>query len=244
MHIALPTAVMAMGDFPRWSIAQHHGTYSHVQPPLYNNCLAIGIENLGFSSLCVCQPSMDAFISPFCFLFSLIIAGYHHGILLIVLFLLSEHQQQSTPTTSCGADHHMDSDIYLLTAQDADTPFLSRDSSPSARTHATPWCFNALSLLLACCIASLPPSVRDCLFCQSGPASKHQAGQVPIIRTPRGNMAEMIAKKVEMKIRDSIITASCSQGSSSLFSQEPSGLSTLQRPHQCASQLLHMYIAV
>jgi len=55
-------------------------------------------------------------------------------------------------------------------------------------------------------------------------------GQVPIIRAPRGNAAEMIAKKVETKIRDSIITASRSQGSSSLFSQEPGGLSTLQRP--------------
>ena len=109
-----------------------------------------------------------------------------------------------------------------------DTPFLSRDSSPSAQTHATPQCFNALSLLLAHCIASLPPLVHDCLFCQSGPASKRQAGQVPIICAPRGNVAEMIAKKVEMKIWDSIITASHSQGSSSLFSQEPSGLSTLQ----------------
>ncbi|KAN0117945.1 SLY1 protein [Russula decolorans] len=55
-------------------------------------------------------------------------------------------------------------------------------------------------------------------------------GQVPIIRAPRGNAAEMIAKKVETKIRDSIITASRSQGSSSLFSQEPGGLSSLQRP--------------
>src|SRR5229473_6254554 len=170
---------------------------------------------------------MDAFISPLCFLFSLIIAGYHHGILLIVLFLLSEHRQQSTPVTSCGADRHVDSDVHLLTAQDTDTPFLSRDSSPSAQTHTTPWHFNALSLLLACCIALLPPSVRDCLFCQSGPASKHQAGQVPIIHAPRENVAEMITKKVEMKIQDSIITASCSQGLLSLFSQEPSGLSTL-----------------
>ncbi|KAH9962710.1 SLY1 protein [Lactifluus volemus] len=54
-------------------------------------------------------------------------------------------------------------------------------------------------------------------------------GLVPIIRAPRGNAAEMIAKKVETKIRDSIITASRSQGSA-LFSQEPGGLSTLQRP--------------
>ena len=61
-----------------------------------------------------------------------------------------------------------------------------------------------------------------------------KVGQVPIIRAPRGNAAEMIAKKVETKIRDSIITASRSQGSSSLFSQEPGGLSTLQRPRQRA----------
>ncbi|KAI9511903.1 SLY1 protein [Russula earlei] len=54
-------------------------------------------------------------------------------------------------------------------------------------------------------------------------------GQVPIIRAPRGNAAEMIAKKVETKIRDSIITSSRSQGAS-LFSQESGGLSTLQRP--------------
>ncbi|KAN0134384.1 SLY1 protein [Lactarius tabidus] len=53
-------------------------------------------------------------------------------------------------------------------------------------------------------------------------------GQVPIIRAPRGNAAEMIAKKIETKIRDSIITASRSQGSS-LFSQEP-GVLTMHRP--------------
>ncbi|KAI9444621.1 SLY1 protein [Lactarius indigo] len=54
-------------------------------------------------------------------------------------------------------------------------------------------------------------------------------GQVPIIRAPRGNAAEMIAKKVETKIRDSIITASRSQGTSP-FSQEPGVLTTLHRP--------------
>src|SRR5260370_20953222 len=121
MHMALPTTVMVMGDFPWQSITQHHGMYSYVQPPLYNNCLPIGIENLGFSSLCVCQPSTDTFISPFCILFSLIIAAYHHGILLIVLFLLLEHRHQSTPATLCGADCHVDSDIHLLTAQDTVT---------------------------------------------------------------------------------------------------------------------------
>ena len=65
-------------------------------------------------------------------------------------------------------------------------------------------------------------------------SSKRKAGQVPIIRAPRGNAAEMIAKKVETKIRDAVIMASRSQGSS-LFSQEPGGLSTLQRPRQCAT---------
>ncbi|KAI0053468.1 SLY1 protein [Auriscalpium vulgare] len=55
-------------------------------------------------------------------------------------------------------------------------------------------------------------------------------GQVPIIRAPKGNAAEMIAKKLETKIRDSIITASRSQGSS-LFAQDAAGgLSNLQRP--------------
>ncbi|KAI0066501.1 Sly1 vesicle trafficking sec1-like protein [Artomyces pyxidatus] len=54
-------------------------------------------------------------------------------------------------------------------------------------------------------------------------------GQVPIIRAPKGNAAEMIAKKLETKIRDSIITASRSQGSS-LFTQDAGGLSNLQRP--------------
>ncbi|TFY74537.1 hypothetical protein EWM64_g9474, partial [Hericium alpestre] len=54
-------------------------------------------------------------------------------------------------------------------------------------------------------------------------------GQVPIIRAPKGNAAEMIAKKLEQKIRDSILTASRSH-TSSLFSQDATGLSNLQRP--------------
>ena len=45
----------------------------------------------------------------------------------------------------------------------------------------------------------------------------------------------MIAKKVETKIRDSIITATRSQGSS-LFSQEPGALTTLHRPRQSNSR--------
>jgi hypothetical protein len=50
----------------------------------------------------------------------------------------------------------------------------------------------------------------------------------------------MIAKKLETKIRDALLTASRSHGSSaSLFSQDSTGLSTLQRPrlfsHFCSS---------
>ncbi|KAJ3814409.1 Sec1-like protein [Lentinula aff. lateritia] len=54
-------------------------------------------------------------------------------------------------------------------------------------------------------------------------------GHVPFIRAPRGNAAEMVAKKLETKIRDALITASRSH-SSSLFSQDATGLSNLQRP--------------
>ncbi|KAF8921887.1 Sly1 vesicle trafficking sec1-like protein [Mucidula mucida] len=56
-------------------------------------------------------------------------------------------------------------------------------------------------------------------------------GHVPFIRSPRGNAAEMVAKKLEGKIRDAIITASRSHGSSTnLFAQDTTGLSNLQRP--------------
>ncbi|KJA28629.1 hypothetical protein HYPSUDRAFT_34084 [Hypholoma sublateritium FD-334 SS-4] len=57
------------------------------------------------------------------------------------------------------------------------------------------------------------------------------AGHVPFIRAPRGNAAEMIAKKLETKIRDAILSASRSQsGVTSLFTQDSTGLSNLQRP--------------
>ncbi|KAG6851330.1 hypothetical protein H0H93_005728 [Arthromyces matolae] len=56
-------------------------------------------------------------------------------------------------------------------------------------------------------------------------------GHVPFIRAPRGNAAEMIAKKLDTKIRDAILTASRSPSSSSnLFVQDSTGLSNLQRP--------------
>ncbi|OJA12345.1 hypothetical protein AZE42_02785 [Rhizopogon vesiculosus] len=56
-------------------------------------------------------------------------------------------------------------------------------------------------------------------------------GHVPIIRAPKGNAAEMIAKKLEIKIRDAILSASRTHGATaSLFAQDASGLSNLQRP--------------
>ncbi|EDR15874.1 Sly1 vesicle trafficking sec1-like protein [Laccaria bicolor S238N-H82] len=56
-------------------------------------------------------------------------------------------------------------------------------------------------------------------------------GHVPFIRAPRGNAAEMIAKKVETKIRDALLSASrAGHSSTSLFTNDATGLSTLQRP--------------
>ncbi|KAH0591165.1 hypothetical protein H2248_001262 [Termitomyces sp. 'cryptogamus'] len=56
-------------------------------------------------------------------------------------------------------------------------------------------------------------------------------GHVPYIRAPRGNAAEMIAKRLDTKIRDALLTASRSTSSSSnLFAQDSTGLSNLQRP--------------
>ncbi|TCD68081.1 Vesicle trafficking between the ER and Golgi [Steccherinum ochraceum] len=54
-------------------------------------------------------------------------------------------------------------------------------------------------------------------------------GHAPLIRCPRGNAAEMIAKKLEQKIRDAILSASRSHAPS-LFVQDATGLSNLQRP--------------
>ncbi|EAU92288.1 SLY1 protein [Coprinopsis cinerea okayama7 len=56
-------------------------------------------------------------------------------------------------------------------------------------------------------------------------------GQVPYIRAPRGNAAEMIAKRLETKIRDAILSASRPNNpSAALFTQDSTGLSNLQRP--------------
>ncbi|KAL4069809.1 Sec1-like protein [Scleroderma yunnanense] len=57
------------------------------------------------------------------------------------------------------------------------------------------------------------------------------AGHVPIIRAPKGNAAEMVARRLEVKIRDALLSASRTQGTTtSLFFQDSSGLSNLQRP--------------
>ncbi|KAF8140478.1 Sec1-like protein [Boletus edulis] len=57
------------------------------------------------------------------------------------------------------------------------------------------------------------------------------AGHVPVIRAPKGNAAEMVAKKLDIKIRDALLSSSRPHGSTtSLFSQDSSGLSNLQRP--------------
>ncbi|KAJ7905303.1 Sly1 vesicle trafficking sec1-like protein [Mycena olivaceomarginata] len=66
-------------------------------------------------------------------------------------------------------------------------------------------------------------------------------GHVPYIRCPRGNAAEMIAKKLETKIRDALLTASRSHShpnSTALFSQDASGLAGLQRPCECLTALV------
>ncbi|KAH8835602.1 Sec1-like protein [Flagelloscypha sp. PMI_526] len=55
-------------------------------------------------------------------------------------------------------------------------------------------------------------------------------GQVPFIRAPRGNAAEMVAQKVDTKLRDALLSARGSHSTSTPFSQEQSGLSNLQRP--------------
>jgi hypothetical protein len=58
-------------------------------------------------------------------------------------------------------------------------------------------------------------------------------GHVPFIRAPRGNAAEMIAKKLETKIRDALLSASRTHSStSSLFAQDSTGFSSLQRPRK------------
>lgn len=58
----------------------------------------------------------------------------------------------------------------------------------------------------------------------------------------------MIARKLETKIRDAILTSSRSPGTSGLFSQDSTGLSNLQRPRkwvlvfQCSLPLITIFL--
>lgn len=53
-------------------------------------------------------------------------------------------------------------------------------------------------------------------------------GQVPYIRCPRGNAAEMVAKKLEQKIRDQLLGSARTGGG--VFAQPDGGLGALTRP--------------
>ena len=56
-------------------------------------------------------------------------------------------------------------------------------------------------------------------------------GQVPYIRCPRGNAAEMVAKKLEVMIRDALVSSSRSATTyDKLFPTDSLGYSALQRP--------------
>lgn len=59
-------------------------------------------------------------------------------------------------------------------------------------------------------------------------------GHIPFIRAPKNTAAEMVAKKLDTKIRDAILSASRVHGGSStgLFASDTTGLSNLQRPRE------------
>jgi hypothetical protein len=58
------------------------------------------------------------------------------------------------------------------------------------------------------------------------------AGHVPYIRAPRGNAAEMVAKRLEAKIRDALVSAARGHApaAATLFAPDATGLASLQRP--------------
>lgn len=55
-------------------------------------------------------------------------------------------------------------------------------------------------------------------------------GNIPIIRAPRGNAAEMVARKLDAKLRDYITSSASGRGSSYSGGGFGDGLSSLQRP--------------
>jgi len=58
--------------------------------------------------------------------------------------------------------------------------------------------------------------------------TKLTSGIVPIIRSPRGNAAEMVARKLDAKLRDHISSTSSQRGGPGF------GADSLQRPRKCS----------
>ena len=68
-------------------------------------------------------------------------------------------------------------------------------------------------------------------------------GQVPYIRCPKGNAAEMIARKLGLKIRDAILSSShstCFQPLNAISLPEDIGISSLQRPCESGGVIISM----
>lgn len=55
-------------------------------------------------------------------------------------------------------------------------------------------------------------------------------GQLPIIRCPRGNAAEMVARKLDSRLRDHLLSTSSSRSSGSGGNLFSSATASLQRP--------------
>jgi hypothetical protein len=60
-------------------------------------------------------------------------------------------------------------------------------------------------------------------------------GQIPYIRCPRGNAAEMVSKKLEQKIRDQLLGSA--RGGSGVFAQNEGGIGALTRPREYSVSL-------
>ncbi|CCL98104.1 uncharacterized protein FIBRA_00098 [Fibroporia radiculosa] len=111
---------------------------------------------------------------------------------------------------------------YSTTAASASTPNTTPQPGPS-QTHSTYALLNSPSSTEQQ-IEEEVERVASGLF-----SVVATTGHVPIIRCPRGNAAEMIAKKLETKVRDAILSAARSH-TTSIFAQDSTGLSNLQRP--------------
>lgn len=59
--------------------------------------------------------------------------------------------------------------------------------------------------------------------------------QIPCIRCPKGNAAEMVSRKLETKIRDALLSnsrTSTLQAPNGSFTQDVNGVSNFQRPRE------------